>query len=596
MKKAIISLIIGLVLATSSVLAGWTAINTPSSNFSTGTGDETYVRMFDGYWGTDSEYTNYVGAYIVLNYTRLPHDMNITYFEFHDYNTYTTVYNWSNITLPTACNINPDTYTFEHYVNQSVRFRCDNDSITLLNESSYSFVTLRQNAHSVFETRIWSYLWEVNVTTQLNGTEYVYCNITYLDEGDRANTGIINYTWYLNGLQQTENMSNLRITDLENYTTIICQPILQDNYLGILYYNSSSINVSFDRVVTFYDEETGELIENATIDFISNAYSTNFSTNNGTLVVPTIPGGLYTLRYSSPQGYSQRITYLNIFNRTNLNISLYLLKNTSTTEVTVTVYDETSNLVEGAYVKLARYDLATNTYTVRETGLTNFEGITQLHPVLNTEFYRFYVEYPLGTVVKETNPDYIYETSLTIQINLGTGLSTDFYNSRDVSYSLVYNNATNNFRFTYLDNNAAVVEGCMEVEITKGIYHSIYNTSCLSGSSGTILLYAPNASGYTYTANTYVRFSSEYQFLRDLSVSWPDAIKTNKSGIVWVIIFTLTAILIFKWSKSIALIVLPIPTLIGSILRTIDVSLPLITGIWLLCIGFAIWLERGGYR
>ncbi len=104
----------------------------------------------------------------------------------------------------------------------------------------------------------------------------------------------------------------------------------------------------------------------------------------------------YNIRYSAP-GYETRTYYFTLINRTHTNLTLYLLKNTSATTVTATVYDEFDQEIESAFIKILRYDQPSNSYRIQEIVETNTQGQATFSAVLNDEYYKFIIEYPFGT-------------------------------------------------------------------------------------------------------------------------------------------------------------------------------------------------------
>ena len=257
-----------------------------------------------------------------------------------------------------------------------------------------------------------------------------------------------------------------------------------------------------------------------------------------------------------------------------------------------TVYDESNFLVEDAYIKVLKYDITTNSYILMEIAKTNFEGETNLHLVLNDEFYQFILAYPFGTVSKITSPTYIYETTLTFQIVLQSQVGERFFNSQNVTYDLSFNNATNNFRFTYSDANNIVSKGCLEIYTINALHKTLYNKSCVSSPAATILLPVANVSGTTYTAKSYVYFSEPAYYLTGLTKVFETLAIGGLYGVFLILIMTITFIMTAYWSKSLALIITPIPMMLGSILNIIDISIGVCIGIEIICVIVAYWISR----
>lgn len=384
----------------------------------------------------------------------------------------------------------------------------------------------------------------------------------------------------------TFDATNYSMDANTNKTVTMSVNFTRANFTNV--YRLNAVNL------TFRDEETGALVYNVTLEFISDVYAANFTTNpNATFYIDLLSPEIYTLRYSKA-GYAERLYTFNLQNRTYTELTLYLLNASSATNVTATVYDEINNKLEGVYIKVLKYDLPTNTYLLQEIASTNFEGKTILHLVLNSEFYKFILEYPLGTVREETAASYIYSSTLAFQITLAETVATEFEQWKDVSHSLVFNTATNNFRLTYSDANNVASQACLEVFkiTTSGI--TAYNSSCSSGAAGTILVGVAPINYTTYLAKSYIYFGSEEQFLGDLTYSFEEPAIAGKYGIFLIIILTTIFIFVGYWDRRIALILAPLPLFFGSILNVIDINIGYAIALLVLCVIIAIVISLKG--
>lgn len=398
-------------------------------------------------------------------------------------------------------------------------------------------------------------------------------------------------------LNTTSGSITFNVTQNFNYSVWIDAPGYEIKTENVTV-NTWTVNQTFTLYttnslsITFKDEETGAVVNNVTAELISDVFSANYTTTNGTLYLDLLSPVLYAIRYVSTS-YTERFYYFNLQNRTHTNLTLYLVANSSATDVTATVYDEGNHVVEDAYIKVLRYDIVTNSYIVQEIRKTNFEGEAVLHLILSDEFYKFIIEYPQGTVKKETSPTYIFATTLTLQILLGEDVAEDFYNSEDVSYTLAFNDATNNFRYTYSDANNIVSQGCLEVFIINASTGTTaYNSSCTSSSSATILVGVANTTGTTYEAKAYVTLDGTKYYLTSLTYSFDEASVFGTYGIFLCIIITIVFLFVGIWSKAVALVLLPLPTLLFSVANIIDVSTGIMIAVEIVCVIVAIWLGR----
>jgi hypothetical protein len=432
----------------------------------------------------------------------------------------------------------------------------------------------------------------LNITANTSLTNTVINNFTVNISATNISYSYNSTNSTTSGIVQFNVMSGINyslIIDADGYAITTAYRVPTASYDAYNFSLFTTNSIAF----TFRNEETNAIINNVSLELIASSYSANYSTTNGTLFLELLTPSTYTVRYNSV-GFLERTYIFNLLNRSHNNLTLYLLSNTTGTAVTATVYDNTASTLEDVYIKVLRYDVSTNSYTIREIQKTNFEGETVLNLVLNDEYYKFILEYPLGTVRKETTPTYIYDTSLVFQIDISEGILENYYSSMDISYNLIYNTASQSFRYTYSDANNLVQRGCMKVyEYTNRRGWQPYNTTCINGAAGTILIKVDNTTGNTYRADAFVDFSDETDyFLVSLIKSFKDDSVFGSTGILLIMFMTIIFIFMGYWEKSVALIITPIPLMIGSVIGIIDISLGLCVGIEIICIIIAIWISR----
>lgn len=341
------------------------------------------------------------------------------------------------------------------------------------------------------------------------------------------------------------------------------------NYTFYLY-TINSINF------TFYTEETETLVtwENVSMEiFSTDGNASNYTTDTGYLYLDLLSPAFYTIRYYSTN-FQERFYYLNLSNRTHTSVDLYCANKTLTSNVTATVYDETNSEVEDVYIKVLRYDIDTNTYILREIAKTNFEGEAILHLDLYSEFYYFILEYPFGTVKLTSSPTYIYDTSINFAINTGEEVGGDYYYSQGITYSLSFNNATNNVGYTYSDSNDIITGSCLKIYRLKASGSTLVNSSCSSSIAATILLNLDNSTGNTYEAQASINFSAseEYQ-LDSLIISFAEPYQMGNMGLIIVIVLTLVFAMVGFWSGSVAALLTPLPLFLAGLIGLVNISL-----------------------
>lgn len=390
---------------------------------------------------------------------------------------------------------------------------------------------------------------------------------------DFNNNAISNFSIYVNGsltasttigyleleLAQTDYNLSFESAGYASTNTNITISTAYQTYEFIVY-TRNSINL------TFRDEETEALVNVVNLEVISDSFANNYSTVNGTLYVDLLSPDFYTFRYSA-SGYGEKFYFLNLVNNSHSSLTLYLLSNDTAETVTATVYDTFGNELEDVYIKILKYDLATNNYILRETVKTDFEGKANFLAELNSEYYQFILEFPYGTIRQTTSPAYLTSTDITFYISITEDVAEEFYDLMDISYALVFNNVTQNFRLTYSDPNSQINQMCVFLyKSDNGGDQSLFDQSCNPSNSGVILINAPNVTSRTYTAKAFAYFESGPRYLVELSHTYGDDAPTGKEGLWWVFVFSVVVIFIARWSKAVALFLAPLPSILFSVI------------------------------
>lgn len=339
------------------------------------------------------------------------------------------------------------------------------------------------------------------------------------------------------------------------------------NYTFSLY-TSNSINFSF------FDEETSELIDNATIDIeiIGDYSATNYSTSNGFLYVDLIMPSVYLIRFDSAD-YTERHYYFQLVNNTHNELKLYLVNDTKATAVTATVIDQDGKNVESAYVKVLRYEIGTNSYTVREIYKTDNQGETSLNIIKNNEFYKFMIEYPFGEFKLLTDPAYIISDTIPFQIQNRDLVAARFFKASNVLTIPSFNNDTNTFSLVWNDPNNVMSEICWNIYDLKISSKTLVNSSCVQSSSGTISLRVANQTGTTYLAEAIAGFSPTEYMIDSLVHTFIDPETLNIVWGPWIdVVLTLLMSFAFIWSAPIAVVLCTVPTLVLSMFQILSLD------------------------
>jgi hypothetical protein len=339
---------------------------------------------------------------------------------------------------------------------------------------------------------------------------------------------------------------------------------------------------SFD--LNFFDEITRGIVSNVTIQLISDIYGNNYSTSNGTKYIDLLTPATYTIRYES-DGYDQRTYVITLTNMSYNLLNLYLLNSSyaSITDVTATVYDNIGNALEGAVISVQKYDGTTNSYQIMNRITTNFEG-KAVFSATNNEYYKFLIEYPLGTVVYESSPTYIYSATMSFIVQISDEVGNLFTKQAGISYDLSYL-GSDTFKFIYTDANNYGSNFCLRIYQDGYIGETLINSSCSTSNSATLYGGYVGVNGTTYNAKAYVTIGGKEYLLDKITNANPKITDFGKTGLFIIAILTIAVMCLSLYNIVIALLLTPIPLFLGAILGIVNISVGLAGGVW---VGFMI--------
>jgi hypothetical protein len=339
---------------------------------------------------------------------------------------------------------------------------------------------------------------------------------------------------------------------------------------------------SFD--LRFFDEVLKTSVNKVTVQLISSIYGINYSTTNGTLYIDLLTPATYTIRYESA-GYDQRSYIITLTNMSYNLLNLYLLNSSyaGIVDVTATVYDNSGNTLEGAIINVQKYDGTTNFYQIMNRISTNFEG-KAVFSATNNEYYKFLIEYPIGTVVYESTPTYIYSTTMSFVVQVSDDVGSLFTKQAGISYNLSYLGG-NLFKFIYTDANNYGSNFCLKIYQESYTGETEINSSCSTSNSATLYGGYVGVNGTTYNAKAYVTIGGKEYLLEKISNANPKVTDFGKTGLFIIAILTIAVMFLSLYNIIIALLLAPIPLFLGAILGIVNISVGLASGVW---VGFMI--------
>lgn len=325
----------------------------------------------------------------------------------------------------------------------------------------------------------------IDASLQYNGTQYepsitarndsYNFNVTFIPPLSNDSGTIYQYYW------------NFTVNGVSYNTSVQTQELR----------NNASFQIQFRHEVT-----QAVIPEGVNVSFISDGgqnYEFVRPAGSAPLNVTILIPYNYTIRYSSAAYGQQRQFILAATNATLENMSLYLIPDNISSELTVTVFDSlTIEALSDRIVYLQRYRTSTGTYETVAMYTTDESGKAYFDVEQGTELYKFRIDYPWLTIKEVTEGQYIQASTLNIYTDDQSSVAEHFFESQTISSSLTFNNATRVFSASFTDSESVSTQICLTISTLGQYAKEIVNQSCTSAKSGTI-----TAGGATDPTETY---------------------------------------------------------------------------------------------
>lgn len=491
----------------------------------------------------------------------------------YDYRVYELAYNGINNTNNNQVNLTAGNYTFlvipEGYYAQETTLEVEKDTDYTVNIYDYYNTVL---------------------------------NLSFFESIGGASTGgnlTVNITHLATGWNTTINTtdSNLLVNIINgSYTFSVSganyASITENHTVGTV---SDSINFSLSGYnslyIEFRDTETENLISNVTLSYISDTYVGTNSTNNGVLYLEVLEPESYTLTYNA-SGYDDNFYFVTVTNDSFNNLTLYMSPSASTTSITIEIIDESLSSVENAQVKALRYYIGDNTYREVAAGVTNPTGQTDMGLVTGSNFYKFVVIKD-GVTLKTTSPFLITGTTIQIQVFLSEEVLTLYNTLNGITNSMSFNEVTNNFKFEFTDGNSVSREYCVYTYRGGVLEDLLINTTCVTGTTGTVLHTVTNTTGLTYYSEAWTTIDGELFLIGKTSHSFR-TVGFGSSGLLIQILLTIVMSLAGFLSVELIFLAAPLSIVIGSLIGLHTIGLAITVPLLIVGIILMFMLRRNG--
>lgn len=337
---------------------------------------------------------------------------------------------------------------------------------------------------------------------------------------------------------------------------------LQSNSSTNLYNFSLLTQNTFD--LRFYNESTNTQLTNTTVylSVISDVFSANYTTTNGTILIPLLTPSEYKLTYyydsSVPRDY-----YVTLSPQSYQNLTLYTIDAGISNIYLPIIVDQSIKPVENATVSMLRYYVDCNCYKTVEMTKTDTNGQGVLRVVPNIIPYKLIIS--KDTYSFTTDPTKFTSSTNTYTLNLETNPLTSIQKIPSVSRSLSFNNATLTYTFTWADTQNLIIQGCLKVDkFHRGTY-TLESNQCSSGSSGSIIYTLTDINETSYSAVGVLETNTQYgtYYEGPVDATFTSAFQFGIIGLFIGLIIMLAAIMLGNEMGTDMMVLLSVITLLG---------------------------------
>lgn len=237
---------------------------------------------------------------------------------------------------------------------------------------------------------------------------------------------------------------------------------------------------------------------------------------------------------------------------TSVKYNIYLTNATSA--YTFYVKDQNYDPVQGALIKILKYDIADNAFKLTEILETDDDGKGIGHVTLNDVWYKFIIEYAGQTKLSSAST-LLTGTERTFVIIFAEDYFDNYDQSREIVSSLVYSNNTRTFLFSWNDPQNVMSHGCLKI-IKRGLEETLYSHQCTATTAGSLSRALPtNVTDATFTAIAYVMIDGQNYNRHTQTISFNYIYQDFGETGVFAGVFILMALgLAFIWNPAMAVI------------------------------------------
>ena len=501
-----------------------TLTNTTATLINTSNGTSIVYGDLSGLFNITINKTGFFN-YTTLNYNVVnenPLNASMYYAKFHSYDIYTNesisnfsifangqtyTANGTQINYTGLEGLQNVTYSHPNYFNKTVEINITSSNYTFNETLTYYRARVNISAYTAPDNNSLIHNFTINVT-YLNGT---------LISTQSTTTGSLwaELVWNISNNVTIDAVNSTNVTyEMKSVTLNGTEP---QAYNFSLYSTNSFL-------LEFFDSQTLQLLNGTNVTFfMMGETSFNASTNNGTYYIDLLLPSEYTIVSTAP-GYRQNQYIVTLTDRSHTPIDIYLVNETDSSLVLLTVQDKYGNDIQGADITVQKY--VNNAWIDEQILRTDQNGQTEGAFIITTAYYNFYIDYAGVTVEgnpnNDTNKKTIYAEDVANGINFYIDIIQDqlaltYHDSLDISTNLSWVNTSNTTGYFRWFWNADVQwYGCLEVfKSGSGDTICSCNSNVAYASIGTKTCLINQSSGtQTYTAQGIIQIPTNNQFIR----------------------------------------------------------------------------------
>lgn len=470
--------------------------------------------------------------------------------------------NWSNFI--NFSDVNVDTCTID--TDESTT-NCANSSYTWINNGNHTFnVTLNDSAGNTINSinNIFfvnpNQFFRFNFTNGTQITDFTFAGRSFVDVATIPlyDFGIGNQTFLFDkfGLGETNISVNFNLTSAINLTTVIelatIQIFIFDRETEALI-NITTTTVTLVATVGANGTTSTGLINFSSLNFISEAYQI----------------------IASNDFYNTESVFFNFNNEELLTVNIFMLNSTSPDAGTINliVKDSNSLFIQRALCSALEWRPAQSAFISVAQGITNINGQIILNIEIGTKIYKFSCTKSGVTVTTDQQIVQTDGSTLTIILTEGELLPSTFLPNIAFSFTNSTFNATHQLlNYTFVDSDGLVNRACIRLFRQAGNNETFINETCVSTSSGSIVILVDINNSFTLTGKATVSTGTITDFvLKKLTFVGLQDIQFQLQRyhldifIPTILIFLALALGILSSNISLGIILMPIFSFAGAI-------------------------------